>query len=241
MISIIIPTLEEEKAISSTLASLKSQLSLPHELIVSDGGSADRTAELARAWADKVVVHDLSARQTISQGRNRGAERAAGDLLVFLDADCTVPDPDRFFTRAIARFETDAQLLGLTCNLRFVAGTETLADKIVLGLENAIVRFNNNTLGRGDSAGGEFQMIRASAFRAVGGYREDLVTCEDREIFRRLARVGRTRFEPALTVFHSGRRVHTVGWPRLIVLFILNTLSLGFRGRVVSKEWEPVR
>ncbi len=241
MISIIIPTLEEEKAIGTTLRSLKSQLTLPHEIIISDGGSTDRTVELARPFSDKLIVHAGPARQTIAQGRNEGARAATGDLLVFLDADCTIPDPDRFFGSAIAQFEAEQELAGLTSHLRFTPGTETLADKLVLGFENLVVRLNNNVLGKGDCAGGEFQMIRASAFHAIGGYREDLVTCEDREIFRRLAKIGRTRFDSHLTVFHSGRRVHTLGWPRLILLFLMNTLSFRFRGRALSKEWEPVR
>jgi GT2 family glycosyltransferase len=45
MISIIIPTFNEEKLIESTLLTLTSALTLPHEVIVSDGGSSDRTVE----------------------------------------------------------------------------------------------------------------------------------------------------------------------------------------------------
>jgi glycosyltransferase involved in cell wall biosynthesis len=48
MISIIIPTLNEAKIIESTLRTLVTTLTLPNEVIVSDGGSSDRTAELAQ-------------------------------------------------------------------------------------------------------------------------------------------------------------------------------------------------
>ena len=55
MISIIIPTLNEEKIIEATLCTLTSTLTIPHEVIVSDGGSSDRTVELAKKYAGAVV------------------------------------------------------------------------------------------------------------------------------------------------------------------------------------------
>ena len=241
MISIIIPTLEEEKAIGETLRALKSQLTLPHEIIISDGGSTDRTVEIARPLSDKVIVYAQPPRQTIAQGRNDGAKAARGDFFVFLDADCTVPEPDHFFRSAIAQFEADKELVGLTSHLRFTPGTETLIDKLFLGFENLAIRLKNNLLGLGDSAGGEFQMVRASAFTAIGGYRADLVTCEDRDLFSRLSRIGKTRFDHQLTVFHPGRRVHQVGWPRLIFLFVVNTLSFRFLAEFGSKTWSLIR
>ena len=56
MISIIIPTYNEEKIIGKTLSELKAKLTLPHEIIVTDDKSKDRTAEIARAYADQVLV-----------------------------------------------------------------------------------------------------------------------------------------------------------------------------------------
>jgi glycosyltransferase involved in cell wall biosynthesis len=81
MISIIIPTLNEAKIIESTLRTLTATLTLPHEVIVSDGGSSDRTTELASPYANTVVVFSGEGRQTIGEGRNDGAKAAAGDFL----------------------------------------------------------------------------------------------------------------------------------------------------------------
>jgi glycosyltransferase involved in cell wall biosynthesis len=69
-----------------------------HELIVSDGGSSDGTVELAGKYAAAVMVFSGSGRQTIAQGRNDGAKTACGDFFIFLDADCVIPEPDRFFS-----------------------------------------------------------------------------------------------------------------------------------------------
>lgn len=241
MISIIIPTLDEEKVIAETLSRLRSQLTIPHEIIVSDGGSRDHTVALARPFADRVVIHEGATRQTIAQGRNQGAKNARGELLVFLDADCVVPYPDQFFASATAHFTANKPLLGLTAYLRVFPAEETYADKIILSVMNLAVRLRNNFFRAGDSAGGEFQMVRKETFLSIGGFREDLVTREDRDLFIRLARIGRTMSDPALVVFHSGRRAHILGWPRLIFLFFVNTIYFHLTGRAFSKEWKPVR
>lgn len=241
MISIIIPTLQEEKAIRGTLCSLKEELSLPHEIIVSDGGSSDRTVELARPLVDKVVVYQGATRQTIAQGRNDGAKVARGEFLLFLDADCAMPQPDDFLARALSHFQADTNLVALTGNVRVFPDKATLRDRIVFGAMNFAARVQCNVLGGGGCVGGEFQMVRKSAFDAIGGYREDLVTLEDRDLFLRLSRNGRKYFDPALTIFHTGRRAHIEGWPRLIVRVLLNLLLFQACGRVRSTEWRPVR
>jgi glycosyltransferase involved in cell wall biosynthesis len=241
MISIIIPTLEEEKVIGRTLSLLKSQLTIPHEIIVSDGGSKDKTVDIAEKLADKVVIHDKNFRQTIAQGRNDGAKVAQGNFFVFIDADCIIPEPNLFFRSAISSFEAKPRLVALTACFRFFPEAETFGDRVVLWSRDFAVRLQNNLFRKGDCAGGEFQMVRRDAFMAVGGYRDDLVTLEDRDLFIRLAKIGRTMSDPDLVVFHSGRRAHAVGWPRLIGMFFVNFISFYLRGRLHSKEWKPVR
>ena len=93
MISIVIPTLNEERRIGQTLQRLRDTLVGDFEIIVSDGGSKDKTADIARALADKVIVHSGLDRQTIAGGRNAGAKVAAGEYITFLDADVTIPNP----------------------------------------------------------------------------------------------------------------------------------------------------
>jgi glycosyltransferase involved in cell wall biosynthesis len=241
MISIVIPTYYEEKIIEFTLRSLKSQLTIPHEIIVSDGGSKDRTVAVAEKYADKVVVFSGAERQTIAQGRNEGARAARGEFLVFLDADCVIRDPDSFFTAALGDFERMGNLVALTALLRVLPEGETLCDRIVTSIVNTVVVFKNNVLHKGEVPGGEFQMMRKQAFDQIGGFNGQLVTREDRDIFFRLSKIGRTLCDRRLTVFHTGRRAHIVGWGRLIGLFLVNTLSFHVRGKIRSKEWTPVR
>ena len=87
MISIIIPTLNEELIIESTLENLRMCIrNTPHEIIVSDGGSCDKTVTIAEKFALVVKSEKGKAIQL-----NEGAKRAAGDILFFVQADTTIP------------------------------------------------------------------------------------------------------------------------------------------------------
>src|ERR1035437_4019229 len=224
MISIIIPTRNEEKIIGITLAALKTKLSLPHEVIVTDGASTDKTVELAKMYADKVVEHNSPNRQTIAEGRNAGAGAATGEFLVFMDADCSIVNPDEFFSIALDDFKKDDKLVALTGWLRVLPDQETFADKIIFNAQNVWMMFLNDVLHYGVSPGGEFQMMRADVFRKIGGFNANLVAAEDIELFGRLGKEGRIRLDHKLKVFHTGRRGHKIGWPKLLSLWFLNTV-----------------
>jgi glycosyltransferase involved in cell wall biosynthesis len=86
MISVIIPTMNEEEQISYCLGSLRAQNidADAYEIIVVDGNSSDKTREIAARYADKVV---LQGRKGIGGARKDGVDAAEGDLLVFTDAD----------------------------------------------------------------------------------------------------------------------------------------------------------
>ncbi len=86
MISIIIPTLNEEENIAACLASTQNASNA--ERIVVDGGSRDRTVEIALACGARVLTSPAGrARQM-----NAGAEAASGDLFIFLHADTRLPE-----------------------------------------------------------------------------------------------------------------------------------------------------
>lgn len=241
MISIIIPTLNEEKVIAATLKSLKNNLKLPYEIIISDGGSSDKTLSIVSKYTNKIAVPSSSVRQTIAAGRNAGAALATGNLLLFLDADCQLENPEVSLQTALSQFEEDPSLVALTASIQVFPSMETLADSIVLSIINWKCRIMNNYLGIAEPIGGEFQMIRRKAFHQVGGYRNDLVAYEDFNMFSRLSKIGRTVFEPGVTVFHTGRRAHLIGWPQLIFLYAMNTIYFYLFGRAYSKEWKPLR
>lgn len=239
-LSIIIPTLNEEKVIAKTINAIKALRSISYEVIVSDGASTDRTVEFAKPLADRVVVHDGKTRQNIGQGRNAGAAVAQGEYLVFMDADVSVPKIDNFFAQAIERFEADPGLSGLTVFLKVLPEHITLSDRLFFGLVNRLYQFFNNVMHKG-MASGEFQMVRAESFRRIGGFNEKLVVGEDNELFGRLSKIGHTWVETGLFVMHTSRRAHKVGWPKLLMLWALNFIYFTLIKRSFSKEWKAIR
>jgi rSAM/selenodomain-associated transferase 2 len=88
MISVVIPALNEEKALPGTLAALHRQAGR-FETIVVDGGSTDRTRELACSVPG---VRVISAPRGRASQMNAGAKVAAGTWLLFLHADTQLPD-----------------------------------------------------------------------------------------------------------------------------------------------------
>jgi len=87
-ISIVIPVLNEEEQIGGFLTRLQPYRSQNIEIILVDGGSDDGTVELAAQSAD-VILESIRGR---AHQMNRGAERASGDILVFLHADTRLPE-----------------------------------------------------------------------------------------------------------------------------------------------------
>ncbi len=84
--SIIIPTLNEAQSIVDCLTSLQT-LRENTEIILVDGGSIDNTITLAQPLVDKVITSDKGRALQM----NVGAQRATGDMLIFLHADTTLP------------------------------------------------------------------------------------------------------------------------------------------------------
>ncbi|HTX44316.1 MAG TPA: glycosyltransferase, partial [Methanocella sp.] len=88
-ISVIIPTYNEEKYIETCLRSLEGQdFSGNYEVIVSDGSSTDRTADIAGRFADRVIVE---RKDTIAYGRQVGSQAARYHVLAYTDADTFIP------------------------------------------------------------------------------------------------------------------------------------------------------
>lgn len=240
MISIITPTFNEAKVIENTLKTLKGSLTLPHEMIICDDNSTDGTAEIAKKYADLVVTRPTNSPHVIASTRNAGARASHGEIIAFFDADFIIKNPDEFFKIALSRFESDPKLLALTGELRAWPETETVTDRFWLGLTNLSIRLQNNILHIGETVG-KMMIVRRSAFEAVGGLNENLITREDGDFFKRLSKIGRTRYEPRLVIYNSWRRAHQLGWVRLMSIWMVNTLNVALFKKSISKEWKAIR
>jgi glycosyltransferase involved in cell wall biosynthesis len=239
-ISIIIPTLQEEALISRTCAQFTREIRERYccEIIVSDGGSTDRTLEIARPFADRVVEACPGVRQTISGGRNAGAAAAGGELLIFFNADVIIEDIGKFFSVVTEAFR-DERLFAGTCNVNIYPEEATTSDWIFHNCFNGWFWFLN-IVGMGMGRG-ECHIIRKRVFESINGYNEGIAAGEDYELFLRLRRVGKIRFFRNLTVHESPRRFRRDGYLKISLLWFLNAMSVLLFDRSLVDEWKPVR
>ncbi len=170
-LSVVIPTLEAAATLEAALDSVPGGA----EILVVDGGSRDRSREIAAARGARVLT--APAGRALQLGH--GAETAAGDVLLFLHADCRLPPDAR---AEIERILSDPKTVGGWFPLRVLPESPTMR-RAAAG-SNRRARWL--TLPYGDQA----IFARRDAFEAVGGFPEDPVM-EDAGLARRLRSIGR--------------------------------------------------
>ncbi len=173
-VSVIIPTLNEESCLAKTLATVR-ELDT-HEILVADGGSTDRTVEIASA-ADADIVH-CSKGRGIQQ--RTAAAKATGDVLWFLHAD-TIPGPDAI--EAIRASLRDPKTAGGNFSLCFDGETRSASR-----LTRIYPWLRLLGLCYGDS--GIF--LRRTVYHRVGGF-QPYPLFEDVDLIRRIRRIGKVR------------------------------------------------
>jgi hypothetical protein len=211
-ISIIIPTLDEEENIAASLASYHPSPST--ETIVVDGGSRDRTVEIARSCG-VTVIRSATGR---ARQMNAGAESATGDLLLFLHADTRLP---RGFAHSVRQI---LSLPGVVAGA-FEFGLDATSPGLRLVERVTNWRSRCLQLPYGDQA----IFVRSSLFRQVGGF-PDLPIMEDFAFIRRLKKTKPGRIHTAsLPAITSARRWRALGiWKTtLLHQLIILTYCLG--------------
>ncbi len=156
-LSIIVPVLDEARAIGPTLAALQALRGQGAEVIVVDGGSRDATAALAAPLADRV----MAAPRGRAAQMNAGAHAARGEVLLFLHADTLLP------AAAAADLAGELDRHGRVWG-RFDVAIDAR------GALLALVGWFMNARSRltGIATGDQAIFVRASAFAAAGGFPE---------------------------------------------------------------------
>lgn len=241
VISVIIPTKNEEKLLERCLMQFTPELrrAFAMEIIVSDGGSSDDTLGIATAYADLIATHESPHRQTIAEGRNRGAALARADLLVFLNADTFIWNVEEFFERLITRFAVDSGLSAVATRVEVLPEERKWSDRIFHAYFNRYVRAAN-ALGLGMGRG-ECQIVRRKAFLALRGYNPAMAAGEDFDLYRRLRSIGSVRFDHKLLVYESPRRYRRYGYARVYFDWIRNGFAVLLKHRSSDQVWEEVR
>ncbi len=196
VISFIVPAHNEEQLLGPTLAALHeaaSEVGMPYELIVVDDASTDRTAAIAAASGARVIT---VAHRQIARARNAGASVAAGEVLVFIDADTRVEATTITATVAAVR----RGCVGGGALLRFDEPLPVSA-RVVGAILRAAMRLSR-------LAAGAYVFATRGAFDAVGGFDETLFATEELTFSRAVRRVGRFAILSE-AVITSGRKART--------------------------------
>lgn len=228
-VSVIVPTLQEENYIATILSRLKN-VKTPIEIIVVDNGSRDKTVEIAKGFTDKVYQ---IKKQGISSVKNFGAQRAKGEILVFLDADVTFPSD---FAEKVLKAFKHPMVVGATCNI--MPDQSRLSETAFFYFYNKLIRILAKFR---PHSRGEFLAVRKSAFMRANGFDENMPCLEDHDLANRLSKLGRFVFISYLTVYESLRRFRKLGFMRVMGTWFMDYVSLMLRGKPVSLAWQPVR
>ncbi|MFH1111865.1 MAG: glycosyltransferase [Patescibacteria group bacterium] len=240
MISVIIPTLNEEKLLPRLLGQLTDDLRKRFriEVIVSDGGSRDKTLKIARQQKAKIVKKYDWEKQTIGSARNKGAWQASGDILVFIDADGYIQNPWYFFSKIRDVFR-DHNTVAATVKIEVMPQEQKPIDKLWSLFFNSLF-YLENKVAMGGMGRGNCQIVRADVFRLIGGYNEKLAAAEDYDLYHRLRQIGNIKFLWQVVVYESPRRFRKHGYLQVAWLWTLNSISVILTGRAWSKQWKRV-
>jgi glycosyltransferase involved in cell wall biosynthesis len=239
--SIIIPTLNEEKLLPKILNQIKMNeitSRFDAEVIISDGGSTDRTIDIAYLYANKVIIHKEATRQSIAGGRNAGVKYADGEFLIFLGADIIFPDITNFFMYVEKNF-INSIYFGMTCNVKVFPEEEILSDRVFHSFLNFYF-YSLNVLGMGMGRG-ECQIISKKVFEEFGGYNEQLAAGEDFDLFRRIRKKGKILYARDFFIYESPRRYRKYGYLKVCKTWFINSYFVVFKNRSLDTEWEQIR
>jgi glycosyltransferase involved in cell wall biosynthesis len=196
-ISLVIPAFNEERYLPPLLDSVDAArlryAAGPDqvEVIVADNSSTDRTADVARS---RGCVVTPVAKPAIAASRNGGAAVATGDIVAFVDADCTIhPETFNVIERTMA-------------SPKVIAGaTGAWFDRVSAGI--LITTLIGETLFRLANLDIGVVFCRREDFAAIGGYDEALRCAEDVEVLVALKKLGKTRRQRFVRT--SGARART--------------------------------
>lgn len=197
-VSIIIPTLNEEKYLPRLLTSIRNQSRQPTEIIVADAHSEDKTREIAMSFHCKIVPGGK-----LTFARNSGAKHAKAPILLFLDSDSVLPP--KFLEKAIPEF-IERGLSISSCYL--TPDTNTFVDRLGTFLANGYYKLTESVRAHGN---GCCLLATKEIHDKISGFDEEVVLAEDQDYVLRAAKVGKYGFLRSTPVITSTRRFNEDG------------------------------
>ncbi len=212
LISVVIPIRNEERHIAAVLDRLLEQ-SYPRdrmEIIVADGNSTDRTAEVVKGYAASNVFYEPNPAQLSSAGRNVGLRKSRGDIIIFIDGHCEIPSSTLLMdtVEILARTGSDCLARPQPLTVSKSSATQKAiasARASVLGHGTDSTIFDTTYEGPVDPTSSGAVYLRG-VFDRIGFYNEAFDACEDVEFNHRIRRAGmKCWISPKLTVIYHPR------------------------------------
>ena len=221
MISIIIPTFNEEKYLPKLLNCIKNQTYKDYEIIIADANSKDKTKAIAKKYGCKTVRGGLPA-----VWRNNGAKAAKGDILLFLDADSLIEKD--FLKNCLGDIQKRNLDVAGTCLSPF---SKNFLDNIFLWTFNAWTYitqfFYPNACGSGI-------FCKKWLHKKVNGFDETIKLSEDMDYVKRCGKYGKFRLIKNSKVVYSMRRYDKNGRFKVAFKLFLSAVYRLFFGEIRS-------
>ena len=220
-ISVIIPTLNEEKKLPELLQSLKIQSRLPDEIIIVDAGSTDSTLEIAKKFGVKIC----NSGGFPGRGRNEEAKLASGSVLIFLDADVLL---DRKTIDEMLKVKAEKFASALSYwTLPFNENSLIEAGYVIVNRIYQVLNYLEWFHGHGSCL-----LVDREVHEKIGGFDCNIILAEDEDYINRLARIGTYHFSKTPIIRVSARRVKKYGVVKTLLIYSVIGLHRFFVGEV---------
>jgi len=219
MISIVIPTLNEEAYLPKLLKSIKEQSFKDYEIIVADAGSTDNTKKIARQYGATVVKGGLPG-----VGRNNGAAAAKGDFLFFFDSDVKIP---KHFLRKANDEMQDRYIDLATCEFRPLSNLHI--DKVMHDFANISIKLSQFSV---PHAPGFCIFVTRRLFERVGGFDTTIKLAEDHDFVKRASKYRPMRVLNNVRLQVSVRRLRKEGRFMLMGKYLGAEMLRMFKGEL---------
>jgi glycosyltransferase involved in cell wall biosynthesis len=221
-ITIIVPTYNEEDKIENCLQSIFSQkLELIDKVVVADNHSTDGTVNLCKKFDVQVISGGKPA-----AARNNGARSAAGNYLLFIDADTVLPH--HFLEKALKIFKNSRYSVA---SFFIKPDPRDFFNTILFNAYNIvcllIAKISLPTIG----TAGCCILVEKEIHNHVSGFNENMIVLEEYDYIKRIKRFGKFGVIPIAVSTSTRRFQRGTRLKQAIILFIYYSRWL-FTGRV---------
>ena len=232
-ISVIIPTLNEERDLPRLLKDFQMQTNKNFEIIVVDALSKDKTIEKAMKFQNKIPITVVeSEKANVSHQRNIGARHAKEDYLFFIDADSQIAS--NCIDRLIQCINDYGYFI---FQLTLIPNSSVYSDEILFNVINYGVELSQR-INQPMSNGGSMVMHKV-LFEQLKGFDEKMYLSEDHDIVKRAQKIGvSAKYLKNVKLKVSLRRLKKDGFIPILYKYSLAFMYALAKGRIDKKLFD---